>query len=72
MVNKEYEQEYDEKLKIWHRVATDSQQVIEKISKASEKGTTYYLTNEDGVLLEKERLASADLEKIGNKLFGLK
>jgi len=68
-MNKEYENEYDEALKLWTKAAENLRPLDERVAQAEQAGTVYYLTDEDGVLLRNERSASIGLEKARQKLF---
>jgi hypothetical protein len=68
-MNKEFENEYDEALKLWSKAAINLRSLDERAVQAEQTGTVYYLTDDDGELLSQERNASIGLEKARQKLF---
>jgi hypothetical protein len=68
-MNKEFENEYDEALKLWTKAAINLHSLDERAVQAEQAGTVYYLTDDDGELLSQERNASIGLEKARQKLF---
>jgi hypothetical protein len=68
-MNKLYEQEYDQKLKNWNEKAVSLQPLSKRAEEALNNGTIYYLSDADGLLLEREREASLQLNNIRKKLF---
>ena len=68
-MNKEFENEYDEALKLWTKAAINLRSLDERAVQAEQAGTVYYLTDDDGELLSQERNASIGLEKARQKLF---
>jgi hypothetical protein len=68
-MNEKYEQEYDEALKEWGKAAVNLRPLDKRVEQAIKNGTIYYLTSDDGLLLQQEREASTQLNNARKKYF---